>query len=446
MLGVLLESDPKAPLTLALKEHFGGSTDVLDILGMSDDDIDGLSYIDTTAKPAKSKPVPRGIATRLKILILFRTYRHNISKPIGATDWIDITKADYDEFRSGPYSRATLPTIPSIVPSTTKSPADLFTYGIKKDPSAYPTLSKDNGYDQWHRQFKAVAVSQGMKDLFDPSFVPITLEAKELWDVQQNFMYSVLCTKLLTSTGKDLVRDHEANQDAQAILAGLDQYHHQSTKAGIDSSELLGYLTTEKLGTGSNWRGTTSEFILHWVNQLRLYDSNVADPNDKFSDRLKLTMLQNAVEPIAELRQIKEHDAIRKQGGQSPLDFSGYLTLLKSAAQSYDAAKSKAGTNVARRRVFQHDVNGVTGIPLAPYDLHALQQQLPLHVHAAGRHAYTHDFVMGSLIMTLTLPLMTLSHLLPPIKPTLLAISHVTTAHQVDLIKLHACPVHSGDN
>ena len=91
-------------------------------------------------------------------------------------------------------------------PSSTtnnKTPADLFAYGIKRDPTAYPSLHKESQYDNWFREFHAVGSSHGLDNLFDDTYVPVGHEATELFKLQQKFLYSVLCTKLLTSNGKD---------------------------------------------------------------------------------------------------------------------------------------------------------------------------------------------------------------------------------------------------
>ena len=71
--------------------------------------------------------------------------------------------------------------------------------------------------------------------------------------------------------------------------------------ASIDGSVLIGCITMAKLGTGTNWRGSAHSFMLHWQDQVRKHVA--LDPQkNKLQDNFLLTMLQNAVNPVEELR------------------------------------------------------------------------------------------------------------------------------------------------
>ena len=122
-------------------------------------------------------------------------------------------------------------------------------------------------------------------------------------------MYSVLCTRLATRSGKDIVRAHSGHRDTQAILVALEDYYHSSTKAGIDSGALLTYITSARLGPNSTWNGSTEDFILNCVNKLHLYKANIDDAGKRFRDDIKKTMLENAVQLMKGLACIKEHTA-----------------------------------------------------------------------------------------------------------------------------------------
>jgi hypothetical protein len=75
---------------------------------------------------------------------------------------------------------------------------------------------------------------------------------------------------VLTDQGKGLVRQYESTYDAQKVYAGLVTHASKSTKAAMDSTDLLSYITSVRLGDVT-WKGTTHAFILHWENQLRKY-------------------------------------------------------------------------------------------------------------------------------------------------------------------------------
>ena len=124
---------------------------------------------------------------------------------------------------------------------------------------------------------------------------------KDLFEAKQRYMYAVFKRVLQTDKGKALVRSNEATSDARLIFAELCHDALCSTRASIDSSRLLSYITSVRIGDDM-WNGTSHSFILHWQEQVRLYESLV-DAASHFSSEQKMHMLQNAVHP--------EHQSVR---------------------------------------------------------------------------------------------------------------------------------------
>jgi hypothetical protein len=75
---------------------------------------------------------------------------------------------------------------------------------------------------------------------------------------------------LQTDRGKAFVRQHENDFNAQCIYASLKDYSNKLTKAALDSSKLLSYVTWAKIGDGT-WKGTAQNFNLHWRDKVHLY-------------------------------------------------------------------------------------------------------------------------------------------------------------------------------
>jgi hypothetical protein len=92
-------------------------------------------------------------------------------------------------------------------------------------------------------------------------------------------------------------------------------------------------------------------FITHWTNQVRLYERQVS-PSDHFSDGPKRIMLENAVHPISELRQVKNNANLQQTRTGSPLTYDEYISLLLSAATAYDNPFAAKKTN---RQVFSRE-------------------------------------------------------------------------------------------
>jgi len=138
-----------------------------------------------------------------------------------------------------------------------------------------------------------------------------------------------------TDYGKGLIRKYEGSNDAQNLFLELEQRALSSTSAIITASELLSYVTTATLGRNT-WNGTTTSFVLHWEEQVRLYERYV-DVHSQFSPEMKRTLLQNAVNGIADLRQVKLNaDQLLQANGQT-VTYDKYRDLLLNACARYDA-------------------------------------------------------------------------------------------------------------
>ena len=85
-----------------------------------------------------------------------------------------------------------------------------FKMGIKRDASAYPIFKNERYYNTFIHHFKATAKAQGLNSLMDPNFTPGSDEyEQQLFQEQQDFLYSVLISSLKTDFSEALVKDHE---------------------------------------------------------------------------------------------------------------------------------------------------------------------------------------------------------------------------------------------
>ena len=124
--------------------------------------------------------------------------------------------------------------------------------------------------------------------------------------------------------------------DAQSIYQELQEYASKSTQAIIDANTLLQYITIASLSDGS-WNGTTRHFVLHWMEQVRLYEELV-DVSAALSDSVKLTLLTNAVCGHTKLSGV-HNVAIQLASpfGQA-VDFTKYAEMLLSECAQVDSA------------------------------------------------------------------------------------------------------------
>ena len=345
------------PLKTALAQE--GVDDIFQLVNMDNATIHNLEYADSTNNNAITA-VKMAEKMLLKCFINFVAVRHNEGNPIG-DDWTLITQLEFDLFRIDPQYFASQPPRPTTTanpPSTTSSntspyynPVEQFRRGIKRDATLFPTLKDDKYHDIWHRSFKTQATAQAVSEVLDETYIPTTPDDIALFQEKQKYLYAVLESKVLTDRGKALIRDHEHDFDAQTVYQKLKAYHLQSTKAKMESSVILSYITSSRLGEGT-WNGTTEAFIINWQNQVRLYEKHVP-PSDHFSDGQKRIMLQNAVNGIMELRQVKNTADQMGTTSGSTLTYDEYTTLLLSAATAYD---DQFTAKKAKRHVMMHDI------------------------------------------------------------------------------------------
>jgi hypothetical protein len=114
---------------------------------------------------------------------------------------------------------------------------------------------------------------------------------------------------------------------------------------GIISHSIL--YTSSKLGEGT-WNSTTEVFFsISWQNQVH------APPSNHFSDGQKRIMLQNAVNGIMELRQVKTTADQMGTTSGSTLSNEEYTTLLLLPATAYD---DQFTAKKAKHHVMMHDI------------------------------------------------------------------------------------------
>ena len=165
----------------------------------------------------------------------------------------------------------------------------------------------------------------------DPNFTPGSDEyEQQLFEEQQDFLYSVLISSLKTEFSEALANDHEG--DAQLILDLLHEHHTGNSQySRAEINRITKYLTNIKLD--DTWRGTNESFLMHYNDQLRLLDSLV-DSDEKVPDNARVTFRESAVESVPDLRRVKITDnALQAQlDSTRPISYRSYFDLLKDAA------------------------------------------------------------------------------------------------------------------
>jgi hypothetical protein len=157
----------------------------------------------------------------------------------------------------------------------------------------------------------------------------------------------------------------------------------------IDSSSILSYITSVRIGNGE-FQGTAENFVLHWQQQVRLYQRQVPS-SDHFSVGQLRTMFENAVSPLDELRQVKVHGDLHKTKTGEALSYDEYSSLLLSAAAQYDSqnTRTKRGTGSKHRNVYAHDFAHDQESEIYPND--ASEEAYDIDYPVSYIQAHSHD-------------------------------------------------------
>ncbi len=354
ILEVILGQSAGSSIHLALD----GVQDPFYIASLRDSEIAKLIVINPD--DGTTQPLPHYHCHLLSGFHQFLVHHQSANGPLSADTLTLLTRDDFDAFRISPAnldpSSAPLAPAPATRASQTSDSVRDFKRGIKRDPAAFSSLKDDKHWDTWQRHTLATARAQDVDDVLDPSYKPPTSEARDLFKEKQKYVYSVLETFVLTDVGKSIVRKHESTFDAQLVFKELVAHAQSSTKASLDSAELLSYITSVRIGDGS-WKGSTHSFILHWQDQVRLYETLVPT-SDHFSDGQKRTMLENVVHPLMELRSVKDQAAQHQAHTGQALSYDQYCTLLLSASQAYDKQFApKHAPRASKRAVYSHAIH-----------------------------------------------------------------------------------------
>ena len=220
--------------------------------------------------------------------------------------------------------------------------------------SIFKEMKKTKEWEQWDTQFRADVTTQGLSNILVPNYIPATYDDKMLFREQQHYMYAVFVRVLKTDKGKAIVRKYKGTYDAQSIYRELQEYASKSTQAVIDANTLLQYITTASLSDGS-WNGTTEQFVLHWLEQVRLYEELV-DASAALSDSVKLTLLTNAVRGHTKLSSVHNVAIQLASHFGHAVDFTKYSELLLSECAQVDSAVAHYSRKSGKRSVYFTDL------------------------------------------------------------------------------------------
>ena len=363
LLNKVLVLDEDAPIVLALEK--AGVQRASDFVSLQLTPDTPLKYDRPAEGSNKAKKnVPLLVAEMRQIMGLqeyIRYYAKNVSHKVyeSIDDWEKLTAKDFVLFRIN--IAPTLPpdvapsAAPTQPPPVTNDPLKDWKKGIKRDMSIFKELKRVKDWDQWDTQFRADVATQGLSRVLDNTFIAKTYEDRALFQQQQHYLYAVFVRVPKTDKGKAIVCKYKSTFHAQSIYKDLQEYATNSTQAIIDSNTLLQYITTARIDDGS-WNGTTEQFVLHWMEQVQLYE-DLVDPDAALVDAVKLTLITNAVRGHPKLSGVHNMAIQLASHTGQHVDYDQYSDLLLSECAQVDSAFAQSSRKTSKRSVYMLDLS-----------------------------------------------------------------------------------------
>ena len=84
-----------------------------------------------------------------------------------------------------------------------------------------------------------------------------------------------------------------------------------------------------------NYKGTTQEFIVNWLDLLWQYE-DLTPTTAHFPDIMKKAMLQNALNGIKTFKEVKNSEQLEVAKGRGGFAFQDYITLVQKVVANHD--------------------------------------------------------------------------------------------------------------
>ena len=315
-----------------------------DLLSLTEQDLQGLIVPGTAANDPS---YPLALIKKRKLIIALALY-HESSRAAGKPLCITgATRANFDHYRTSQYdpSRKITPWMTVI------EDENLSTWRKNVKPSSRDFKEhRDDAYWQRNKErFEVTIKSQGLQHLIEEGYVAAN---PDLDRMQQDWLYKVFQDTMLTPAAKTIVTKHNKDQNTREIWKELCEYYETSVDSTIRANKISTWLTSARLHN-VNWKGTQSNFILHWQEQSRIYNEISDEP---YTEKQLINFLQLCVSGTESLKDVHQIHltACQSVGAKSMLCFSEYVERLVAQAIINDNGSTLDRNPRARRSANAH--------------------------------------------------------------------------------------------
>ena len=281
-----------------------------------------------------------GLLPGRQLCALLAYYHHACATEKQIVDVYDLTKEGFDIFRMSLYSPQD-PIVPfgKILLKSMNNDLSVWQKSVKMDPKAYKEFRDEAYWNQYKKHFGTTLDSHALGHLIDEKHV---VSNKELDKAQRSWLFKVMQDSFKQPTCKAIVTKHEETKDTRAIWKEIVKDMEKSMAAQIHTAALSTYLTNTKLAS-QGWKGTQTNWIIHFKEQSRRYNEIAIDP---YTPSMLMQFMENAVSGVPNLENVLR--SLRSSrvaaGVRGDVGWEEYIQTLMQHSQVYDASRSRRST------------------------------------------------------------------------------------------------------
>ena len=368
-------------------------------------------------------PIPGAITN--KILNLSEFFIHYVDKR--THDWTAHNEFDLETFMltgTGPLTPPNPASVPSVTPVAptidtatiqaiaaavggattsaisrapkTADPLDTFLKN-KWTSEAYKPFHEAKYWNQWYRAFVAIATSQGLEDVLNPTYslgTTATAGDLALWNAKQKHAYAILSSCLLESGSQQIVQQYSNKDDLSTF--GHAQHIYRDLVAhfqhGVAASTSLDTLERDMvaLRLGKKWNKTLEAFLLLADHKLRDHQG-LADHNnypDSWYIKKLNAMFSGHAEIISYLGQlqVQELNYLRLAGVAvtTALTYEVHYTQIRDFCITLDGRNKEAAEMKHARSIMKAEIKRSMNVSQADPGTAPSTAQ-PARGHGSGR-------------------------------------------------------------
>ena len=296
----VLEDPADGPYHLAMLA--AGVETITDLIELEKPDLQALTWTKNDSNDNDEGPQKLSIAHINRLLSLRTWFAAQATN--NESVFLSLTREGLAAFRREqaitPATPVTNPIAPAVTTVTSAlSPADEFKKGIKRDISAFKPFKDRRTWNVWYRNFCAIAHSQGVNNVLDPTFMPATAAEQALFDVMQAHVFAVFTAHLHQPQASDLVRKYSGEQAGP--LRGDAQKLHQELctmmTSGVAADAQRRAIETKiaSLRLDNTWNKGIQEFLTHFSHIIRDLKDLVPSKNSPYNDNWCISALNTSL-------------------------------------------------------------------------------------------------------------------------------------------------------